>query len=114
MSKKVIGIDLGTTNSVVSILNAGDPEVLVNEEGARTTPSVVAWTDKDEVLVGTVARRQAVTNPTNTVYSAKRFMGMKFDDVAGERPSASRTTSCARATATRTSRSAARPLRRPR
>ncbi len=84
MGKKIIGIDLGTTNSVVSVMNSGNPEVLVNDEGARTTPSVVAWTDGDEVLVGTVARRQAITNPTNTVYSAKRFMGMKFDDVAAE------------------------------
>ena len=80
MSKKVIGIDLGTTNSVVAIMESGDTKVLVNEEGARTTPSVVAWTDKDEVLVGQVARRQAVTNPINTVYSVKRFMGMKYDD----------------------------------
>ena len=84
MAKKVIGIDLGTTNSVVSVMNAGTPEVIVNDEGARTTPSVVAWTDGDEVLVGTTARRQAVTNPTNTVFSAKRFMGMKLNDVIGE------------------------------
>ena len=84
MAKKVIGIDLGTTNSVVALMNAGNPEVLVNDEGARTTPSVVAWTDKDEVLVGTVARRQAITNPAHTVFSAKRFMGMKYDDVANE------------------------------
>ena len=84
MAKKVIGIDLGTTNSVVAVLNAGSPEVLVNDEGARTTPSVVAWTDKGEVLVGTVARRQAITNPTNTVFSAKRFMGMKFADLGRE------------------------------
>ena len=84
MSKKVIGIDLGTTNSVVSVMNAGTAEVLVNDEGARTTPSVVAWTDANEVLVGTVARRQAITNPTNTVFSAKRFVGMKYDEVASE------------------------------
>ena len=84
MGKKIIGIDLGTTNSVVSIMNSGTPEVIVNDEGARTTPSVVAWTDSDEVLVGTVARRQAITNPTNTVFSAKRFMGMKHDEVSSE------------------------------
>jgi molecular chaperone DnaK len=85
MSKKVIGIDLGTTNSVVAIMESGDTKVLVNEEGARTTPSVVAWTDKDEILVGQVARRQAVTNPENTVYSVKRFMGMKYDDCDKEK-----------------------------
>jgi molecular chaperone DnaK len=79
-SKKVIGIDLGTTNSVVAVMESGDTKVLVNEEGARTTPSVVAWTDKGEILVGQVARRQAITNPENTVYSVKRFMGMKFAD----------------------------------
>ncbi len=84
MGKKIIGIDLGTTNSVVSVMTSGTAEVLVNDEGARTTPSVVAWTDKDEVLVGTVARRQAITNPENTVFSAKRFMGMKHADVAKE------------------------------
>src|SRR5215831_6324957 len=85
-SKKVIGIDLGTTNSVVAIMESGETKVLVNEEGARTTPSVVAWTDKGEVLVGQVARRQAITNPENTVYSVKRFMGMKFEDVKSEIP----------------------------
>jgi len=85
MSKKVIGIDLGTTNSVVAIMESGDTKVLVNEEGTRTTPSVVAWTDKEEVLVGQVARRQAVTNPENTVYSVKRFMGMKYDDCSSEK-----------------------------
>jgi len=79
-SKKVIGIDLGTTNSVVAIMEAGETQVLVNEEGSRITPSVVAWTDKGDVLVGQVARRQAITNPTNTVYSVKRFMGVKYDD----------------------------------
>lgn len=83
-SKKVIGIDLGTTNSVVSIMESGETKVLVNEEGSRITPSVVAWTDKGDILVGQVARRQAVTNPTNTVYSVKRFMGMKYADVKGE------------------------------
>ena len=85
MAKTIIGIDLGTTNSVVSVMEAGEAKVLVNDEGARTTPSVVAWTDKGEVLVGQVARRQAVTNPERTISSAKRFMGMKYDAVADER-----------------------------
>jgi molecular chaperone DnaK len=84
MAKKVIGIDLGTTNSVVAIMESGETKVLVNEEGARTTPSVVAWTDKGEVLVGQVARRQAITNPERTVFSVKRFMGMKVDDAKTE------------------------------
>jgi molecular chaperone DnaK len=82
--KKVIGIDLGTTNSVVSVMEGGETKVLVNEEGARTTPSVVAWTEKGEVLVGQVARRQAITNAENTVFSVKRFMGMKFDQTTKE------------------------------
>ena len=72
---KIIGIDLGTTNSVVAIMEGKEPKVIVNEEGARITPSVVAWDDKGEVLVGQIAKRQAVTNPENTVYSAKRFIG---------------------------------------
>ncbi len=76
---KVIGIDLGTTNSCVSVVTGGDPEVIPNAEGNRTTPSVVAVTDKGERLVGQIARRQAVTNPTNTIYSIKRLMGRKFD-----------------------------------
>ncbi len=76
---KVIGIDLGTTNSCVSIVTGGDPEVIPNAEGNRTTPSVVAITDKGDRLVGTVAKRQSITNPTNTVYSIKRLMGRKFD-----------------------------------
>jgi molecular chaperone DnaK len=84
MGKKVIGIDLGTTNSVVAVMESGETKVLVNEEGARTTPSVVAWTDKGETLVGQVARRQAITNPENTVFSVKRFMGMKYDAVSSE------------------------------
>ncbi|MBI2375586.1 MAG: molecular chaperone DnaK [Deltaproteobacteria bacterium] len=82
--KKVIGIDLGTTNSVVAIMEGGETKVLVNEEGSRLTPSVVAWTDKGEILVGQVARRQAVTNPGNTVYSVKRFMGMKYQELGDE------------------------------
>ncbi len=78
---KIIGIDLGTTNSVVAVMEGGDPKVILNEEGARTTPSVVAFDEKDSILVGQVARRQAVTNPENTIYSAKRFIGSKFNDV---------------------------------
>ena len=81
---KVIGIDLGTTNSVVSIVEGGDTKVINNEEGARTTPSVVAFTNKGERLVGSTARRQAVTNPQNTIYSVKRFMGMSFDEMKNE------------------------------
>jgi molecular chaperone DnaK len=74
---KIIGIDLGTTNSVVAIMEGREPKIIPNEEGSRLTPSVVAWDDKGEVLVGQIARRQAITNPENTVYSIKRFMGMK-------------------------------------
>jgi molecular chaperone DnaK len=81
---KIIGIDLGTTNSVVSVMEGREAKVIVNEEGARTTPSVVAWDEKGEVLVGTVAKRQAVTNPENTVYSAKRFIGHRFDEVSDD------------------------------
>ena len=83
-SKKVIGIDLGTTNSVVSVMEGGQPTVLVNQEGARTTPSVVAFTKEDERLVGQVAKRQAVTNPENTISSIKRFMGRKFAEASTE------------------------------
>ena len=81
---KVIGIDLGTTNSVVSVMEGGDPKVITNEEGGRTTPSTVAFTKEGERLVGTVAKRQAVTNPENTVYSIKRFMGRKYNEVSEE------------------------------
>ena len=81
---KVIGIDLGTTNSVVAVMEGGQPAVIVNQEGARTTPSVVAFTKDGERLVGQVAKRQAVTNPENTVFSIKRFMGHKFDEVSRE------------------------------
>ena len=84
MPGKVIGIDLGTTNSVVAVMEGGQPTVIVNQEGARTTPSVVAFTKDAERLVGQVAKRQAVTNPENTVFSIKRFMGRKFDEVASE------------------------------
>jgi molecular chaperone DnaK len=81
---RTIGIDLGTTNSCVATLDAGQPSVLPNAEGARTTPSVVAWDDDGEMLVGVAARRQAVTNPKRTVYSIKRFMGRRVDEVAEE------------------------------
>src|SRR5690242_15748452 len=90
-TNKVIGIDLGTTNSVVAVMEGGQPTVIVNQEGARLTPSVVAITKDGERLVGQVAKRQAVTNPENTIFSIKRFMGRKHDDVAnGARAEASR------------------------
>jgi molecular chaperone DnaK len=82
--EKIIGIDLGTTNSVVAVMEGGDPKVIPNQEGNRLTPSVVAFTDKGDVLVGEPARRQAVTNPTRTVYSIKRFMGRRHGEVAAE------------------------------
>ena len=81
---KIIGIDLGTTNSVVAVMEGGTPKVLVNEEGARTTPSVVAFTKDGEKLVGQIAKRQAVTNPENTIYSAKRFIGRRLEEVKSE------------------------------
>ncbi len=81
---KIIGIDLGTTNSVVAVMEGGEPKVIVNEEGSRITPSVVAFTKDKEVLVGQVAKRQAITNPENTIYSIKRFMGRNFDEVTEE------------------------------
>ncbi|HNC05994.1 MAG TPA: Hsp70 family protein, partial [Solirubrobacterales bacterium] len=81
---KTIGIDLGTTNSCVAVLEGGEPTVLENSEGGRTTPSVVAFNDKDERLVGTVAKRQAVMNPENTIFSIKRFMGRKEAEVKEE------------------------------
>src|SRR4029078_8731322 len=103
MAGKVIGIDLGTTNSVVAVMEGGEPTVVVNQEGARTTargvarplvvvnqegarttPSVVAFTKDGERLVGQVAKRQAVTNPENTIFSIKRFMGRKHDEVTDE------------------------------
>ena len=80
---KIIGIDLGTTNSVVAVMQGGEPVVIPNQEGARTTPSVVAITKTGERLVGQVAKRQAITNPENTVYSIKRFMGRRYDEVSG-------------------------------
>src|SRR5881296_2774521 len=81
---KIIGIDLGTTNSVVAVMEGGEPVVITNAEGARTTPSVVAFTKDGNRLVGQVAKRQAVTNPENTVYSIKRFMGRRYDEVTEE------------------------------
>jgi molecular chaperone DnaK len=81
---KIIGIDLGTTNSVVAVMEGGEPKVIANEEGGRTTPSVVGFTKSGERLVGQVAKRQAITNPLNTIYSIKRFMGRRFDEVNDE------------------------------
>jgi molecular chaperone DnaK len=81
---KTIGIDLGTTNSCVAVMEGGEPKVIANEEGGRTTPSVVGFTKTGERLVGQVAKRQAITNPENTVYSIKRFMGRRFDEVSEE------------------------------
>ncbi|MBM4310998.1 MAG: molecular chaperone DnaK, partial [Deltaproteobacteria bacterium] len=81
---KAIGIDLGTTNSVVAVMEGGDPTVIVNEEGSRLTPSCVAFTRDGEILVGQVAKRQAITNPENTIYSIKRFMGRRYDEVNEE------------------------------
>ena len=81
---KIIGIDLGTTNSCMAVLEGGEPTVIENSEGGRTTPSVVAFTPSGERLVGTVAKRQAVTNPTNTIFSIKRFMGRKEAEVHEE------------------------------
>jgi molecular chaperone DnaK len=79
---KIIGIDLGTTNSVVAIMDGRDAKVIVNEDGSRLTPSVVAWDSKEEILVGTIAKRQAVTNPENTVYSVKRLIGRRYEELS--------------------------------
>ena len=82
---RIIGIDLGTTNSVVSVMEQGQVKIIANAEGQRTTPSVVAYTkDGSEILVGPAARRQAVTNPINTIFSAKRFIGCRFSEVGEE------------------------------
>ena len=81
---KIIGIDLGTTNSCVSVMEGNEPVVIPNSEGKRTTPSVVAFVDGGERKVGDPAKRQAITNPTNTIYSIKRFMGCRFDEVKKE------------------------------
>ena len=84
---KIIGIDLGTTNSVVAVMEGGQPKVLINSQGNRTTPSVVGFTDKGERIVGQPAKHQQVTNPKNTVYSIKRFMGRRRAEVSGGAPS---------------------------
>jgi molecular chaperone DnaK len=81
---KIIGIDLGTTNSVVAVMEGNEPTVITNREGNRITPSVVAFAKDGERLVGQIARRQAVTNPENTIYSIKRFMGRRHDEVREE------------------------------
>src|ERR1700740_1469197 len=81
---KIIGIDLGTTNSVVAVMEGSEPKVIVNAEGSRITPSVVGFAKNGERLVGQVAKRQAITNPENTIFSIKRFMGRKFDEVNEE------------------------------
>src|SRR6188768_1262986 len=81
---KAVGIDLGTTNSVIATVEGGPPTVVPNAEGSRTTPSVVAFTEQGERLVGQLARRQAILNPKGTIYSAKRFIGRRFDEVASE------------------------------
>src|ERR671929_578633 len=77
---KIIGIDLGTTNSCVAIMEGGQPKVIENSEGARTTPSIIAYMEDGEILVGAPAKRQAVTNPRNTLYAVKRLIGRKFDE----------------------------------
>src|SRR5689334_25392235 len=84
MASKIIGIDLGTTNSVVAIMEGGQPKVLINASGNRLTPSVVGFTDKGERLVGQPAKHQQVTNPRNTVYSIKRFMGRRRSEVSAK------------------------------
>ena len=116
---KIIGIDLGTTNSVVAVMEGGEPMVITNPEGSRLTPSVVAFTKNGERLVGQVAKRQAVTNPENTVFSIKRFMGRRYDEVSEEmkmvpvrgRATPATATSQRQATARRTLRAAARSRR---
>ena len=82
---KIIGIDLGTTNSCMAVMEHGEAKVIPNAEGNRTTPSIVAFTKSGERLVGQTAKRQAVTNPTNTIYSIKRLMGRKYAEVVRER-----------------------------
>jgi len=84
MAKKIIGIDLGTTNSVVSFMEGGKAKVIPNQEGGNTTPSIVAFTKDGKRLVGTIAKRQAVSNPQNTISSAKRYIGQKFEKLSKE------------------------------
>ena len=81
---KAVGIDLGTTNSVIAVLESGEPTVIPNAEGSRTTPSVVAFTEQGERLVGQLARRQAILNPKGTITSAKRFIGRRYDEISSE------------------------------
>ena len=81
---KAVGIDLGTTNSAIAAVEGGQPSIIANAEGSRTTASVVAFTDQGDRLVGLMARRQAIMNPKGTIYSAKRFIGRRFDEVASE------------------------------
>src|SRR5258708_39393204 len=81
---KIIGIDLGTTNSCVAIMEGNNTRVIENSEGARTTPSIIAYQEDGEILVGASAKRQAVTNPRNTIYAAKRLIGRKFDEKEGQ------------------------------
>src|SRR6476659_9106631 len=81
---KIIGIDLGTTMSVVAVVEGGEPQVITNEEGERLTPSVIAFSEKGEILVGTIARRQLIVRPQETIYSIKRFIGRRYDEVAEE------------------------------
>ncbi len=83
-NEKIIGIDLGTTNSVVSVMEGGDPVVIQNSEGARTTPSIVAFTAKGETLIGQFAKIQAITNAVNTIRSAKRFIGRRLNECESE------------------------------
>ncbi len=112
---KVIGIDLGTTNSCVAIMEAGDPDVITNAEGSRITPSVVAFTEGGERLVGQIARRQAITNPENTIFAVKRLIGRRFEDAEVQKAiKISPTRSSRPTTATPGSRSAARNTARRR
>ena len=113
MADKVIGIDLGTTNSVVAVMEGGDPVVIPNAEGGRTTPSVVGFTKDGERLVGQVAKRQAVTNPQNTVFSIKRFMGRKMNEVQEEQKRVPYKVVRAARTTSPPSRSRASATRRP-
>ena len=113
---KMIGIDLGTTNSCVAVMEGGVPQVIPNQEGARTTPSIVGFTAKGERLVGQIAKRQALTNPKNTVFAVKRLIGRKFDSPEAEEAAQVPALPARRArrTATSTSRSRTRSTRRPR
>jgi molecular chaperone DnaK len=113
---KIIGIDLGTTNSCVAVMDGGSPRVIENAEGGRTTPSIVAYTDDGEILVGQSAKRQAVTNPDNTLFAVKRLIGRKFKDKTLSRRTSrwSPTRSWPRTTVTPGSRPRARRWRRRR